>query len=198
MATVAAPGIVVIKSFTYRGAAEEWSNKYHFQGAAPANPADWRALCDAFILQEKAVLTDVVNIIRVQCYEDTDNPSVYTYDLAAFGGVVAGTYVTGSSADLLEAGDTVGLIRWNTGRVSSRGKPVYLFKYYHGVMHESGQPDRLRTTLKTAYATFANAIRSAASPWPGLADKTGTEPVGYLAETYLTTRTLKRRGRRPT
>lgn len=194
---MAAAGIVSIKTFTYRGAAEEWSNKYHFQGDPPSDPAGWRDLCDAFVLQEKAILTDVVHIVRFQCYEDTDDSSVYTYDLAAFGGTVQGTYVTGSSADLLEAGDTAGLIRWNTGRISTKGKPIYLFKYYHGVMHESGTVDALRTTLKTAYATFANAIRSAAGDWPGLADKTGTEPVGYLAETYLTTRTLKRRGRRP-
>lgn len=195
---MAASGITVIQSFTYRGAAEEWSNKYHFQGDPPSDPAGWRDLCDAFITQLKAILTDVNTIVRVQCYEDTDNPAVYTYDLAAFGGVVAGTYVTGSSADLLEAGDTAGLIRWNTGRTSTRGKPIYLFKYYHGVMHESGTVDELRHSLKSAYATFANAIRTATGDWPGLADKTGTEPVGYLAETYLTTRTLKRRGRRPT
>jgi hypothetical protein len=195
---MAAGGIVVIKSFTYRGSPEEWSNKYHFQGDAPSDPAGWRDLADAFIDQEKDILTDVVTIERVLCYADTDDPAVYSYDLAAFGGVVPGTYVTGSSADLLEPGDVAGLIRWNTGRVSTKGKPVYLFKYYHGVMHDSGHPDAIRASLKTAYATFANAIRTATGDWPGLADKTGTEPVGYLAESYLTTRTLKRRGRRPT
>lgn len=194
---MAAPGIVVIKTFTYRGAAEEWSNKYHFQGDPPSDPAGWRDLCDAFITEEKAILTDVVSIVRVQCYEDTDDHSVYTYDLTAFAGAVAGTYATGAAADLLEAGDSAGLIRWNTGRVSSKGKPVYLFKYYHGVMHESGTVDELRHTLKALYATFADTIRSSSGDWPGLADKGGVEPVGWLAEKYITTRTLKRRGRRP-
>lgn len=193
---MAAAGITVVQTFTYRGAPEEWSNKFHFQGSAPSDPAGWRSLADAFIAEWKLALTDVVTIVRVLCYTDTDNPAVYTYDLASFAGTVAGNISTGASADLLESGDVAGLIRWNTGRVSSRGKPVYLFKYLHGVMHASGARDAWRDTGTAA--TFANNIRSSSGAWPGLADKTGTEPVGYLAETYLTTRTLKRRGRRPT
>lgn len=193
-----AGSIVSIKSFTYRGAAEEWSNKYHFQGDAPSTPADWRSLCDAFAELEAPILGDQVDIVRFLCYADDGEVAAYSYDLAAFAGVVPGTYPALASADLIESGDVAGLIRWNTGRLSSKGKPVYLFKYYHGVLHDSGAIDTLRASLKTAYATFANDVRSASGDWPGLADKTGTAPVGYLAETYLTTRTLKRRGRRPT
>lgn len=193
---MAAPGITVVQTFTYRGAPEEWSNKFHFQGTAPSDPAGWRALADAFITLWKTTLTDVVTIVRVLCYEDTDNPAVYTYTLASFSGNVAGTIVTGSSADLLESGDVAGLLRWNTGRVSSRGKPIYLFKYLHGVMHASGSRDTWRDT--TVANTFATNVMASSGAWPGLADKTGTVPVGHLAETYLTTRTLKRRGRRPT
>jgi hypothetical protein len=193
---MAAPGITVVQTFTYRGAPEEWSNKFHFQGSAPANPADWRALADAFITLWKTTLTDVVSIVRVLCYENTDDPAVYTYTLASFSGNVPGTIVTGSSADLLESGDVAALLRWNTGRTSSRGKPVYLFKYLHGVMHASGARDTWRDT--TVANTFAANVMASSGAWPGLADKTGTVPVGHLAETYLTTRTLKRRGRRPT
>lgn len=193
---MAAPGITVVKTFTYRDAPEEWSNKYHFQGTAPSTPADWRALADAFITEEKAILSYFVSITKVLCYTDTDNPAVYTYTLADFGGNVAGTYM-GVDEDV-PPGDSAYLLRWNTGRVSTRGKPIYLFKYYHGGNRSSTDRDQLKADLKTLCSTFANSVRSSSGAWPGLADKTGAEPVGYLAETYYTTRTLKRRGRRPT
>lgn len=192
---MAAPGIVVIKSFTYRDAPEEWSNKYHFQGSAPSNPADWRALADAFIAEEKAILSYFVSIVRVLCYSDTDSHADYTYTLADFGGNVAGTYA-GVDEDV-PPGDSAYLIRWNTGRTSTKGKPIYLFKYYHGGNRDSTDRDKLKPALKTLCSSFADTVRSSSGAWPGLADKTGTEPVGFLAETYLTTRTLKRRGRRP-
>lgn len=193
---MAAPGITVVQTFTYRGAPEEWSNKFHFQGDAPSDPAGWRDLADAFIDLWKTTLTDVVTIVRVLCYEDTDDPAVYTYTLASFSGNVAGTITTGVSADLLESGDVAALLRWNTGKTSTKGKPIYLFKYLHGVMHASGARDTWRDT--TVAGTFASDVMSASGDWPGLADKAGDAPVGHLAETYLTTRTLKRRGRRPT
>lgn len=192
---MAAAGITVVQTFTYRGAPEEWSNKFHFQGDAPSTPADWRSLADDFIALWKTVLTDTTSVIRVLCYEDTDDAAVYTYTLASFAGNVAGTIVTGSNADLVESGDVAALIRWNTGKVSTKGKPIYLFKYIHGAMHASGATDSWRDTAVAG--TFATNVIASSGDWPGMADKAGDAPVGHLAETYLTTRTLKRRGRRP-
>lgn len=194
-----AGSIVVIKEFNYRGTPEEWSNRYHFQGSAPTTPSGWRALCDAFITEEKAILTSLVTIKRVLCYTADGSVTAYSYDLAAFAGVVVGTFsLSGVTAEEVP-GDTAYLIRWNTGRLSSRGKPVYLFKYYHGgATNGPGHSDEVLGTLKIAMGSFASGVIASSGSWPGLADKTGTAPVGYLAETYLTTRTLKRRGRRPT
>lgn len=193
-----AGSIVSVKTFTYRDSGEEWSNRYHFQGDAPSTPADWRSLCDDFALLEKTVLTNQSTIIRFLCYENDTDPTVYSYDLAAFAGTVVGTWALGSGSQGWTSGDVVYLIRWNTGRLSTKGKPVYLFKYYHGAASSDSDRDKPPASLETAMASFANTVRTASSSWPGLADKTGTEPVGYHAETYLTTRTLKRRGRRPT
>jgi hypothetical protein len=193
-----AGSIVSVKSFTYRDVAgEEWSNRYHFQGDAPSDAAGWRDLCDDFATLEKATLTTQVSIIRFLCYESDGSSTVYSYDLAAFGGVVAGTWALGAGSQGWVSGDVAYLIRWNTGRLSSKGKPVYLFKYYHGGASSDSDRDKPPASLEAVMATFGNTVRSSSGSWPGLADKNGDEPVGYLAETYLTTRTLKRRGRRP-
>jgi hypothetical protein len=192
-----AGSIVSVKTFTYRDSPEEWSNKYHFQGDPPSDPAGWRALCDDFAALEAATLTTQVHIIRFLCYENDSDPTVYSYDLSAFGGTVAGTWAIGAGSQGYTQGDDAYLIRWNTGRLSSKGKPVYLFKYYHGGAQSDTDRDKVPTGLLAVMATFANTVRSSSGDWPGLADKNGDEPVGYLAETYLTTRTLKRRGRRP-
>jgi hypothetical protein len=194
-----AGSIVSVKSFTYRDqTGEEWSNRYHFQGDPPSTPSDWRDLCDDFAALEAAVLTTQSNIIRFLCYAADGDPTVYSYDLAAFGGVVPGTWALGAGSQGWVSGDVAYLIRWNTGRLSTKGKPVYLFKYYHGGASSDSDRDKPPASLETAMGTFGNTVRSASGNWPGLADKNGDEPVGYLAETYLTTRTLKRRGRRPT
>ena len=194
-----AGSIVSVKSFTYRDqTGEEWSNRYHFQGDPPSDPAGWRALCDDFAALEAAVLTTQSNIIRFLCYAADGDPTVYSYDLAAFGGVVPGTWALGAGSQGWVSGDVAYLIRWNTGRLSTKGKPVYLFKYYHGGASSDSDKDKPPASLEAAMGTFGNTVRTASGDWPGLADKNGDEPVGYLAETYLTTRTLKRRGRRPT
>lgn len=192
---MAAPGIVTVKSFTYRDDPEEYSNRWHFQGSAPTTEAGWRALCDDFIAEEKALYPSSVHIVRVICYADTDDHSVYTYELSSFGGTVAGTCTpTGNRAP----GDTVSLLRWNTGRRNSKGKPIYLFKYLHPAYCNASDPDHIDGGTGSANTTFVSAIIAASSDWPGLAGPDGEAPTGYLAEPWLTTRTLKRRGRRPT
>lgn len=197
---MAAGAIVVTKSFDYRGAAEEWSNKYHFQGSAPSTETAWRALADAFIALEADILTDQVTIVSVLCYHDSALPADYLYNLADFGGVVTGGYDTSLNVANRNPGDVAYVARWNTGKRSTKGKPIYLFKYYHGGLNGGSGVGRdvVDSTLRAGVESFANQVRSSSGAWPGLADKAGDQPIGYLAETYLTTRTLKRRGRRPT
>lgn len=193
---MAAPGVTSIKTFTYRDGPEEWSNRYHFTGSAPSSPADWRSLCDDLVDIEKAVISDLVQIVRFLCYEDTDNDSVYTYDLTAYAGAVTGTFSASSSAHQM-SGDVAYDVRWNTGRITSKGKPIYLRKYFHGGLFDSSDRDKPDSSLLTAMGTFGAAVETSSGDWPGLAGPDGTAPIGYLAMPYLTTRTLKRRGRRP-
>ena len=194
---MAAPGLVLIKTFSYRDAAEEWSNDYHFQGDAPDTPADWRSLVDDLVDLEKNVLTTSVSIVRAICYEDTNDDSVYTYDLTAFSGAVQGTIAIPDGKEAMP-GDVAYCARWDTGRRTSTNKPIYLRKYWHGALQNGTDPDLVYATMLSNVATFALAVMSPSDSWPGLAGPDGAAPVGYRAMPDLTTRTLKRRGRRPT
>jgi hypothetical protein len=195
---VAASGITVVKSFTYRGAPEEWSNTYHFQGDPPGSPSDWRDLVDDFVTLEKAILWTPVTIERAICYEDTDHSSVYSYDLSAFGGVVPGTYDPTTSEASGQEGDTCYEIRWPTGRVTSKAKPIYLRKYYHPGLNQPGSRDNIATTLKTATDSFGDTVRSSSGSWPGLAGPDGVEPIGYRTMPFVSTRQLRKGRKRPT
>lgn len=193
---MAAPGVTLIKTFEYRGAAEEWSNQYHMT-LAPSDPAGWRTAVDGLIAEEKTVYTSDVTILRALCYDDTDLASVYTYELADFAGTVPGTLVisTGNRAP----GDVAGWVRWDTGRRSTTGKPIYLRKYFHDIYIEAGSSsDIISPDWRTAAAAFGTALLSALGGGFALAGPDGIQPPGPAqASVYATTRTLERRGRRP-
>ncbi len=189
--------VISIKTFSYRGAPEEWSNDYHFVGDPPADDAGWRSLCNDLGALEKDALTGDVEIVRFLCYADDTHDSTYTYDLASFGGVLTGS-VAITDEDARVQGDSAYCGRWPTGRRTSTGKPIYLRKYFHGGLHNATDPDRVADSLITAMGVFVEAVASSSGDWPGMAGPDGVAPTGYYVMPELTTRTLKRRGRRPT
>jgi hypothetical protein len=194
---MAAPGVVLYKHFTWRGEDEEWGNTYHFLGDAPGNPADWRSLVDDLVALEKDVLLSSVHIGRAICYEDTDDNSVYSYDLSAFGGEVAGTIVAADEGGHVQEGGSSYQARWDTGRRSTKGKPIYLRKYWHPAL-DDGTPDVLNSYVVGRVATFAEDVLAASGDWPGLAGPDHNAPVGHLALTYVGYRDLRKGRRRPT
>jgi hypothetical protein len=193
---MSAPGVTLVKTFEYRGAQEEWANTYHMT-LAPSDPAGWRTAVDGLIAQEKTLYTSDVVILRALCYTDTSLASVYTYDLASFGGTVPGTLVIGTGSRA--PGDVAAWVRWDTGRRSTRGKTIYLRKYFHDVYVESGSSsDIVSPDWRTAAAAFGTAMLSALGGGFALAGPDGVQPPGPAGHsTYATTRTLERRGRRP-
>ena len=194
---MAKPGVTVISSFTYRGATEEVSNQFHFTGSAPSDAAGWNALCAQFVTLFKALIPGVTTVRRVYCYSDTDNDSVYQYNLADHGGVVTGT-ANPSSYTKINAGDAAYWVRWSTGRFNSKGKAIYLRKYLHPAYGDTSNSDALEATQKAAALAGATALIGATGSWPGIAGPTYdlTSPAASVS-TYITTRTLKRRGKRP-
>lgn len=196
---MAVAGVTTIKSFTYRDAVEEWGNSYHFVGDPPSDRAGWVSLVSALITLEKTVLPTTTSIVRAYCYPDLSpgHDSLYTIDGDSIL-PVAGTqtYTTGT---YLAPGDAAMWCRWKTARVNTHGKPIYLRKYFHGVLvtPAGGDGDSIETTQKTALETFAGNVNGTSGDWPGIAGPDGVAPGDHAVSSYATTRTLRRRGVRP-
>ena len=185
-----AASLVLVKSFTYRGAAEEFSNRYHFDGTPALTDAEWLALDLAVRAQEKTVFPSHVSIIRSIGYLSDTGPADWTRSATLAG--------TGSFGGERAPGDCAGWIRWETGERDSRGHPVYLRNYYHGVMMASGtDPDNIYSDQRAAYDAYGGA-------WvTGFSDGTttrhrcspsGTPATGHHWSLQVGRRLLKRRG----
>jgi hypothetical protein len=195
-------GLTVVKRFSYRGdASEEYSNTYHLTGDVPADAAAWRTLFDALVVVEKACYDAGTTVVRGYGYDSDadDATAVWSVDLTVSPNTpVAGTLtVTGAKQ---APGDCAVWARWKTSRLNTKGKPIYLRKYFHPAFGTgAGSADNVipaQTTalnalgLKLQDGTFADARTITAR---GHVDTI----VNHGASSWTTTRTLKRRGKRP-
>ena len=200
MATPSAYGsITIVKTFTYRDAPEEYSNTYHFRDSWPDSDTKWKTLADAVIAAEKLVhLPDSV-IVRAIGHIGGDKVAKFDYDYLSHGTQVVGTFSGGGGPT---SGDVAGWVRWPTTAKTSNGKPIYLRSYFHNCTplgFTATTKDELHGLWATALTTYGNA-------WvTGFSDGTATYhrcgPNGAtggtaVCGTYLTTRTLERRGKR--
>lgn len=185
------------KSFSYRGQPERWSNKYHLTGANPGSTAEWDAILAALTTAEKAVYALATTIVFASCYTSDTGAAVYTKDYS--GSPIAGTLSL--STGVAMAGDQSAWVRWWAGQYNSRGKLIYLRKYFHGGGIVAAGGDTLMTVYKTALTTFANLMLSGLTisgySSRSIADKNGNAGVSMAVPTYVTTRTLKRRSNSP-
>jgi hypothetical protein len=195
-------GLTIVKAFTYRGdSTEEFSNTYHLTGTVPDTPTAWRTLFDALVAQEKTVYASAVSVVRGYAYA-TDNPSddsVWSVDLVTDSGVVPGTLSLGTGTPA--PGDCAVWVRWKTSRLTSPGsKPIYLRKYFHGaLMASGGVGDTILASQKTALLALGAKLQdgSFTEARTITAQAHDDTIVSHAASSYITTRTLKRRGKRP-
>lgn len=196
---MATPGVNVIKSFLYRGAVEEWSNGYHFVGDPPDNHDDWLALVAELVILEKATLPGTVAYERIYCYEDFSpgHDAVLTIEKTEIGSPLGSLSVVSGST--LAPGDAAFWVRWKTARENTHGKPIYLRKYFHGaiITSDGSDADTLEAAQVTAAGTYAGLVNTATGAWPGIAGPDGVAPGAHAVSPFVTTRTLRRRGRRP-
>lgn len=189
--------ITIIKRFTYRGSQEEWSNTYHLEGTTPTNAAGWKTLADAIITSEKSCVRSAVSFVRAYGYQAGNEHSVATVDYVALGGaLVTGTLTQGSGAPM--AGDQAAMLRCTTTKRSSKGKPVYVRKYFHGGWVDASNTDNITPQMKAALEAHGAVMIGGTLPgsmkWCAPQGEDASIPA---ASPYVTTRTLKRRGKRP-
>jgi hypothetical protein len=191
------PSITIVKDFDYRGAKEEFSNTYHFSGTTPVDAAAWKALADAIITAEKPCVDVLTRFVKAYGYVAGNENSVAQIDYAVTGPIVTGTG-SFTSTGARCPGDVAATTRWYTGASSSRGKKIYCRKYWHNVHCQDANGDLLVAAQKTALDTFAAKLID--GTLPGSFKYCGPQGAVLSApqtSQYLTTRTLKRRGKRP-
>lgn len=187
MATV--PSLKVVKTFTYKGAARNFSNRYYFTGDTPTTAGRWTALSDAVTAAEKAIYGNNVTITSAVGYAAGSDVPVHTKAYT-----LAGTYAPSGSP--MAPGDAVLLTRYATADRTEKNHPLYLYNYYHGMyLLSTSAGDQPAGGQRIAHQTYA------ASWITGFSDGTvnhvrcgpnGNVAIGSVVATYISHRDFPR------
>lgn len=187
---------------TYRGVAgERWSSTYNLTGSTPADSAAWRTLFDLLVTQEKVCYSGTTSVVAGYGYNIvpvTGTSAIWSVDLTQSPNTpVAGT-LSGTSGVAM-AGDQASWIRWGLDRLNTKGKRIYLRKYMHGGFVGASGGDTLSANTVTALNALGAKLRDGSFVDARvITDRTGAALLGHGVSSFVTTRTLKRRGKRPT
>jgi len=195
----AVTGLTIVKRFSYRGDnQEEFSNTYHFKSPPPGDDASWMVVLNDVVACEQKINGIGVSFVHAYGY-NSDDPNahhVFQHDFTVPGPPPQGQF-TGTGQ--LMAGDQAGMVEWKTDQLSSKGKPIFLRKFHHHGLTDPSAPDNIAAswvTVLTAYA--ANGPYGIQAVHGGLRGRArDCNVIAALISPYVTTRTLKRRGKRP-
>lgn len=145
--------IVIAKSFPYRGTTRIFTNRYHFEGAVPADSGEWATFGDAIVASEKGIYDSAVTIVQATGYDSASATPTNPHGDAVWSKLYAeaGTFVP-AEGDELCPGDCVGMLRYATLARSSKNHPVYLFNYYHRAYRAGGSADDIATDWESTIA----------------------------------------------
>ncbi len=197
----AACGLTIVKRFTYRDdATEEWSSVYWLQGTAPQTYNDWQTLALNVMASEAPLYLSYNELSRALGYDVNDKHAhaVYTEEWAPGAGPKGNLAPVAGAPGF--AGDQAALVRWKTSRKNTRGKWIYLRKYIHGGLMSGTDIDKIHPSMLTALDDYALAWEQGINPTGRKLTSRfqATETLASAtASPWITTRTLKRRGKRP-
>ncbi len=190
------PKITIVKTFKYRGRDEEWSNSYTFSGGMPADNPSWKALGDAIWDLERECVRPPVAVVQYYGYAAGAVPSVAQIDrrqepIGPRSGNLSG------QDGVAMSGDQAAQCRALVGN-SVKGKKVYVRKYFHGGFVSLADTDKVSGPMLAGLTLLAQGMTNGTLPggrkWCGPTGAQATQPT---APVFVTTRTLKRRGARP-
>jgi len=193
-------GITTVKSFSYRDVAgEQWSSSYHFNATPPSTPTTWKIVVDALANAEALALPTGTTIIQAYGYA-TDvptDPSVYGWNYVTGGDVKSGAAGPPGDASRL-AGDQALMFYAKLAELNSKGRAIFLRKYWHGGYNLATDPDRISATYKTTLQTFLTKLVSGSIVELGVwrAQRSSSPIIASGVDPWVTTRTLKRRGKK--
>lgn len=198
--------VVTVKEFRFRGELEEWSNGYHFDVATvPPDPAAWDALFEPIWTAEAKVIGGNDGTCLKTVYGYADPAGVATrgrhYITAPTPERPAGGLSSGANGSLKLPREVCLLCKWRTG-TTSKGRPRYVMKYYHSMAATTlitGTVDAIDPAFTTGVVGALNPLRDGSLPGGAvLCAPDGTHAGPTIMDSFLRTRQLKRRGKRPT
>jgi len=118
-------GATIVKSTTFRGVAQEFSNTYYYEVPGTPNAVVTEEIIDALVTKEKAQHATTVTFVRAAGWRaggsSATNEMLVQKNLSGAGTKSAHTAMDKERAFL---------VRFRAG-VDSRGRPVYLRKWWH-------------------------------------------------------------------